>query len=338
MPTDFWRNDQQLNIFRTKSCQRLARDGVCGWRSQCQFSHNLEWPRRQPRRYHYSPEMCPNIRIIEDTEGGTERIENKCTAGQRCPWAHSKEEVLFHPDIFKTSLCEEHTNNVGSKNTRNTKKSRCHRYYCPFAHGSDELRTSTLPLEKREKCLRAMEVFPSDVCCVACCRHWLTAANLPQQKCPEGSAPLGFESQGAPQTLQNNAPGLQPPFPGFGPNLWDVLSTVPNTDTLFLKAAQDNNFAKNAAKDRPMQSPIQKPTADPFSVPYKPQELNQSLFQHGDVLRVSKMSNDSPAFIDLASAGPSLGHSGYGQSPTKSSPISASQQRDLLGEFYYAML
>jgi len=193
MPTDFWRNDQMLNIFRTKPCQRLARDGVCGWRSQCQFSHSLEWPRRQPRRYNYSPELCPNVTVIEGPDGGTERVENNCNAGLRCPWAHSKEEVLFHPHIFKTTLCEEHTSNTGNnqnqRQTRNAKKNRCHRYYCPFAHGQDELRTSPLSAEQREKCLRSMEAFPSDVCCVVCTRHWLTP-EVPGQ--PVRAAPGGY--------------------------------------------------------------------------------------------------------------------------------------------------
>jgi len=327
MPTDFWRNDQSLNIFRTKPCQRLARDGVCGWRSQCQYSHCLEWPRRQPRRYNYSPELCSRIRIIEGAAGVSERIENNCSAGQRCPWAHSKEEVLFHPHIFKTSLCEEHTTNVGNKQTRNAKKNRCHRYYCPFAHGPDELRTSPLTDEQRQRCLREVEALPSDVCCVVCTRHWLTpSVNEPQRIQEAGALPFDV-SVGPSPLLWPKGPQLAV---GMPPNPWDVLSTVPNLSK------------DGLIKDQKYVSPIQKPSIDPFSMPYKSvTELHHmhSLFdgEHQSLtsLRVSMGANDSPAFIDvdLASAGCSVGN----RLSTKS-PQSIPQQRDLLGEFYYAML
>lgn len=304
MPTDFWRNDQMLNIFRTKPCQRLGRDGVCGWRSQCQFSHNLEWPRRQPRRYNYSPEVCPNIRLVEGADG-TESIENTCSAGLRCPWAHSKEEVLFHPLIFKTNLCEEHTSNAGAnQKTRNAKKNRCHRYYCPFAHGSDELRTSTLSTEARERCLRAMEVFPSDVCCVACSRHWITPT-VNEKVAKDPIAAPGLEAHGPSMLWGPQAP--------IGPHAFDVLSTVPN---LF-----KGDFALKPSKE--------------FVPSYFDMEPALSS------LRVSSLSQDSPAFIDLATpaaqefAGyPSLGP--IKQPSPKFQPSTPS--RDVLGEFYYAML
>jgi hypothetical protein len=325
---------------------------VCGWRSQCQFSHCLEWPRRQPRRYNYSPEICPSISIIESAEGGTDRIENNCSAGQRCQYAHSKEEVLFHPHLFKTILCEEHTNNnVGAKQTRNAKKNRCHRYYCPFAHGPEELRSSVLQPEDRDRLIAAHVAFPSDPCCSVCTRHWVTPSLNPDApKFPtaaeQAALAAAFGEQGPPlpwaPNLQN---GTQPPI-GLNPNLWDVLSTVPNLNglttqgDLVLKPSKDNSAT--AKNHTPTLSPIQKPTGDPFAVPYKPiGALNHSLF-YGEPLaslRVSKLSNDSPAFIDLTSAGYSSGLTESStKSSTKSTKTNNGNDRDLLGEFYYAML
>lgn len=360
MPTDFWRNDQMLNIFRTKSCQRLARDGVCGWRSQCQFSHELEWPRRQPRRYNYSPEMCPNIRVIEDEETGTQRMENNCTAGLRCPFAHSKEEVLFHPHIFKTNLCEEHANNTSSTaKGRNAKKNRCHRYYCPFAHGNDELRTSPLPAEQRERCVRGMEVFPSDVCCVVCTRHWITPqATVSEKTYQEPSAQLvgpafGNEVDNLRMIWGQKGGGApSPPFPGCGgqQHPFDVLSTVPNLlpghlqgDTL--KPPKDifaKNFMDKMAKD-PSLTAIHSPTKDPFQMPPSPfmQDFNPSLFYGeplGSSLRVSNLSHDSPAFIDISSNGYSVGQQLQAATKLPLAAPSSPEARDLLGEFYYAML
>jgi len=178
MPPDFWRNAQSLNIFRTKPCQRLAQDGICGWKSQCQYSHCIDWPRRQPLKHAYSPMMCPNVRmsLLGENGNGSSVLDKPCPAGLRCPMAHSKEEVLFHPDIFKTTLCEE---NDGSQRTsRAGKRHSCHRYYCPLAHGSQELRSSSLSEEYRKECLRALDLFPSDTCCKTCAPSWNSVATL----------------------------------------------------------------------------------------------------------------------------------------------------------------
>lgn len=344
MPTDYWRNDQMLNIFRTKPCQRLARDGVCGWRSQCQFSHSLEWPRRQPRRYNYSPELCPHIRLVDDAGDGPQRIENNCSAGLRCPWAHSKEEVLFHPHLFKTCLCEEHTSNAGgNQKSRSAKKNRCHRYYCPFAHGHDELRTSPLPAEQRERCLLGMEVFPSDVCCVVCTRHWLTPP-VNQKAQEAGALEFGFDAQ-APFVF-----GAQKaPAPPMGQHACDVLSTVPNRVPHHLgynglEPHKDPMFSrKMMPESKDMVLPFQKPgpTENLFSALYQP-DLNPSLF-YGEpltALRELNLTHDAPAYIDLAGNG-GVGQSTVGQRPERPSPTKSEQsqnERDLLGEFYYAML
>jgi len=80
--------------------------------------------------------------------------------------AHSKEEVLFHPEIFKTILCEEF--DESQRKTRHGKRHKCHRYYCPLAHGSQELHNSSLTIEQRNECLRAVELLPSDTCCRIC--------------------------------------------------------------------------------------------------------------------------------------------------------------------------
>lgn len=180
MPVDFWRNDHMLKLFRTKPCQRLARDGVCQWKSRCQFSHNTEWPRRPPRKHGYSPRICPNIKFVEAKQGVATgpavQIRNLCTSGLSCPFAHSVEEVLFHPQMFKTFLCDEHSIFANQKH-RGSKKGKCHRYYCPFAHGPSELRTSTLTQEQRDDCMKMLDLFPSDECCKVCSQHRVVTAS-----------------------------------------------------------------------------------------------------------------------------------------------------------------
>jgi hypothetical protein len=81
------------------------------------------------------------------------------------------EEVLYHPLIFKTTKCEEYANltkDSDKKKTTKHGKKRCHRYYCPFAHGDHELRTSTLSESDIQKCLSKLSIFPSSDCCKFC--------------------------------------------------------------------------------------------------------------------------------------------------------------------------
>eukprot|EP00927_Polykrikos_kofoidii_P066067 TRINITY_DN61729_c0_g1_i1.p1 TRINITY_DN61729_c0_g1~~TRINITY_DN61729_c0_g1_i1.p1 ORF type:complete len:295 (-),score=37.95 TRINITY_DN61729_c0_g1_i1:478-1362(-) len=221
MPSDFWRDEQMLNVFRTKPCNRLARDGVCEWKSRCQFSHCVEWPRRPPHKYMYCPEMCPLVEV-EAEDGSPPSIKNRCNSGLTCTFAHTLEEVLFHPNLFKTSVCEEHSSNSGSQHSsRRGKRARCHRFYCPFAHGSRELRTSPLSEERREKCLRVIGAFPSDDCCTMCSPHRLAV----RKPTPEP------KTQGAVQPQKRCLPA-PPPFPPPPPtSAVDVVARlVPELD------------------------------------------------------------------------------------------------------------
>eukprot|EP00927_Polykrikos_kofoidii_P055345 TRINITY_DN49615_c0_g1_i1.p1 TRINITY_DN49615_c0_g1~~TRINITY_DN49615_c0_g1_i1.p1 ORF type:complete len:357 (+),score=42.39 TRINITY_DN49615_c0_g1_i1:67-1137(+) len=169
LPSDYWRNPQMHNVFRTKPCQRLIRGGVCDWGSQCQFAHNLQWPRRPHRGHQYSPELCPHVKASGmAAHPGDARVDNPCPAGQKCPFAHSKEEVLYHPHLLKTCLCEEHASRQGAS-SRGRRKKHCHRHYCPFAHGAKELRASPLSADVRKWCLlAALNSFPSNSCCSVC--------------------------------------------------------------------------------------------------------------------------------------------------------------------------
>lgn len=332
MPSDFWRNEQMLNIFRTKPCQRLSRDGVCGWRSQCQFSHCAEWPRRQPRRCAYSPEVCPNIKVIKDADGGVERLENNCSEGLRCKFSHSKEEVCFHPQIFKTSLCEEYTNNSGANSkTRNSKKNqnRCHRYYCPFAHGNDELRTSPLSTEQREKCLRGMEVFESDTCCVVCTRHWIIPPVSGKALAPPGLDPgasLDLDVQVSPALWPQKAPQMPIGHNAFDGALPNMLGRMPYPMQGEPAACMDIFAARRMmlAREQIKQDPSL----------YKAWSPSPSLFESELLTRpFPDLSNDSPAFIDLASGGYPTSQR---HQPLKLQESTVS--RDEADKFYYAML
>jgi hypothetical protein len=103
--------------------------------------------------------------------------------------------------MFKTIPCEEYESGDKKRNSKRGKK--CHRYYCPFAHGQQELRTSDLSLEERKAILGGLDMFPSDKCCNACA--------LP---CTMTPMPPGMRTptvEGLQNSLQNMPPFTQPP-------------------------------------------------------------------------------------------------------------------------------
>ncbi|CAK9097538.1 Dynamin-related protein 4C [Durusdinium trenchii] len=109
-------SDKNLARFRTKPCERLVAKGQCTFGERCQYSHE-PMARRNPKKVKYSTQMCPN--------------PASCKRGDQCPLAHTKEEKLFHPDHYKTKMCESGAH--------------CQQYYCPYAHSKDERRQPVTP-------------------------------------------------------------------------------------------------------------------------------------------------------------------------------------------------
>jgi len=97
-------SEAELSIFRTSWCaKRYDHD-----HSLCGFSH-LEisggWLRRNPFEHDYGTEMCPNIISLKDNSGSTKLMINQCSAGISCKFAHSEEEILYHPLNYKKGVC-----------------------------------------------------------------------------------------------------------------------------------------------------------------------------------------------------------------------------------------
>lgn len=83
----------------------------------CSFFHNQSDRRRNPFEYDYSCFDCP--------------LGAECKLGDACPNAHTMLEKMFHPDLFKISMC-----------TRTQSGSKCDRgVLCAFAHSEQDLRT-----------------------------------------------------------------------------------------------------------------------------------------------------------------------------------------------------
>ncbi|PHJ20317.1 zinc finger (ccch type) motif-containing protein, partial [Cystoisospora suis] len=123
-------DDENLFKFRTKICERYVKQGRCEFADKCQYSHDLRWTRRPPWKYNYCPELCHDLQFVKDGRGRT-IAKSSCKQKRNCRFAHTKEEQVYHPKIYKTVMCKQFQGN-----------SWCDRYYCPFAHTLAELRPS----------------------------------------------------------------------------------------------------------------------------------------------------------------------------------------------------
>ncbi len=99
-------NGQELNKFRTTwCCKRYDHD-----HSLCRFAHvdvNQGWLRRNPQVYRYSAQRCPRATIIKSPNSPLRGCHlNTCPFGMQCKYAHSQEEMDYHPTVYKSEVCE----------------------------------------------------------------------------------------------------------------------------------------------------------------------------------------------------------------------------------------
>ncbi|KAL8430080.1 hypothetical protein ACSSS7_006158 [Eimeria intestinalis] len=154
--------ESDLECFRTKSCshsspppqqqhqhqqqhqyqQRQHQQPQCGFgAARCNYSHNTHWIRRcpvylkEPSALRYLPYLCSNVLL-----GPRETIQdNCCPYGAFCPFAHSREELIYHPLVYKLKPCAAH------------RYGRCKAFYCWKAHGPLDIRiprTYTIPARR----------------------------------------------------------------------------------------------------------------------------------------------------------------------------------------------
>jgi len=113
----------ELGKFRTTWCSKRY-DHDC---SLCGFAHveiNRGWLRRDPAVHRYCDEMCPKVYSVPPGSEMEGCIFNACPNGVKCEFAHSLEEVQYHPNQYKTKVCPDH---VAGKT--------CDlRDICPFSH------------------------------------------------------------------------------------------------------------------------------------------------------------------------------------------------------------
>ncbi|ESQ44575.1 hypothetical protein EUTSA_v10003231mg [Eutrema salsugineum] len=154
--------------------RRCTRSRSHDW-TDCPFSHPGEKARRRdPRRYHYTGEVCPEFR-----HGGD------CSRGDECGFAHGVFECWLHPSRYRTEACKDGKH--------------CKRKICFFAHSPRQLRVLPPP----EKFISggnggsaSMLSSKSNGCCMFC-SHSPTSTLFGLTRSPSSSPPLSPANKSA---------------------------------------------------------------------------------------------------------------------------------------------
>lgn len=118
-----------LANYKTEPCKRPPR--LCRQGYACPQYHNSKDKRRSPRKFKYRSTPCPNVKHGE--EWGE---PDNCEAGDNCQYCHTRTEQQFHPEIYKSTKC----NDVQQQGY-------CPRsVFCAFAHVQCKLHPAVLML------------------------------------------------------------------------------------------------------------------------------------------------------------------------------------------------
>jgi hypothetical protein len=110
----------------------------------CGFAHvevNGGWLRRNPAAHAYKDGMCSYVSKAGDKRVGPSYFfVNECRKGVHCENAHSLEEILYHPNRYKSKVCTALYARSGGCQLGDV---------CPNLHPSDATRSLKKPAESR---------------------------------------------------------------------------------------------------------------------------------------------------------------------------------------------
>ncbi|XP_047498642.1 RING finger protein unkempt homolog isoform X2 [Penaeus chinensis] len=111
-----------LANYKTEQCKRPPR--LCRQGYACPQYHNSRDRRRSPKKYKYRSTACPNVK-----HGDEWGEPSNCENGDACQYCHTRTEQQFHPEIYKSTKCNDIQQN-----------GYCPRgAFCAFAHLDQEM-------------------------------------------------------------------------------------------------------------------------------------------------------------------------------------------------------
>jgi len=110
-----------LANYKTEQCKKPPR--LCRQGYACPQFHNNKDRRRSPKKYKYRSTPCPAVKTADEWGDPV-----NCDVGDNCQYCHTRTEQQFHPEIYKSTKCND---------IQNT--SYCPRgAFCAFAHLEQE--------------------------------------------------------------------------------------------------------------------------------------------------------------------------------------------------------
>nr|XP_033819161.1 putative E3 ubiquitin-protein ligase UNKL isoform X1 [Geotrypetes seraphini] len=89
-----------LASYKTEQCTKPPR--LCRQGYACPHYHNSRDRRRNPRKFKYRSTPCPSVK-----HGDEWGEPSKCDSGDSCQYCHSRTEQQFHPEIYKSTKCND---------------------------------------------------------------------------------------------------------------------------------------------------------------------------------------------------------------------------------------
>ncbi|NXY80856.1 UNK protein, partial [Alcedo cyanopectus] len=86
--------------YKTELCTKPPR--LCRQGYACPHYHNSRDRRRNPRKFKYRSTPCPSVKLAD--EWGE---PSRCESGDGCQYCHSRTEQQFHPEIYKSTKCND---------------------------------------------------------------------------------------------------------------------------------------------------------------------------------------------------------------------------------------
>ncbi|XP_033630575.1 putative E3 ubiquitin-protein ligase UNKL isoform X1 [Asterias rubens] len=111
-----------LANYKTELCKKPPR--LCRQGYACPHCHNTRDRRRSPHKFHYRSTPCPNVK-----HGDEWGEPENCEQGDQCPYCHTRTEQQFHPEIYKSTKCND------MQQTGNCPRGP----FCAFAHVDQEM-------------------------------------------------------------------------------------------------------------------------------------------------------------------------------------------------------
>ncbi|ESO02446.1 hypothetical protein HELRODRAFT_188708 [Helobdella robusta] len=96
-----WNDPHYVLInYKTEQCKRPHR--LCRQGYACPSYHNPRDKRRSPKTFKYRSTPCPSVK--RGDEWGDPPL---CDVGDKCSYCHTRTEQQFHPEIYKSSKCND---------------------------------------------------------------------------------------------------------------------------------------------------------------------------------------------------------------------------------------